>query len=321
MNIEQCIKDLLYRNDCVIIPGFGAILSQRISAQIIEETNTFLPPNKELSFNARLERNDGLLVNYFSNSNNVSYNEALHTIEEFVKSLISQLNNSNKINFEGIGVFKFNEEKNITFTPDANSNFLTYSFGLGEFNSNLIGRETPLSTEEFIDEEEHDSPLDDSKVIKLNKNKYYKYAASGLILLALGSAIGSRTYMKSVEEHNFITYNEANRKVNEQIQQATFVISDPLPTVKLIMTEKDKETTEYAPFKIVAGAFQDENNAIKKVNSLINQGYSNAKIIGTNKFGLHQVIFNEYATRVEAKANLSIIKKSNEKGAWILFKQ
>ena len=320
MNIEQCIKDLLYRNDCVIIPGFGAILSQRISAQIIEETNTFLPPNKELSFNARLERNDGLLVNYYSNSNNVSYNEALQTIEEFVKSLISQLNDSNKINFEGIGVFKFNEEKNITFTPDANSNFLTYSFGLGEFNSNLIGRETLLSSEEFKVEEQ-DSPLGDSKVIKLNRNKYYKYAASGLILLALGSAIGSRTYMKSVEEHNLITYNEANKKVNEQIQQATFVISDPLPTVKLIMTEKEKETTQYAPFKIVAGAFQDENNALKKVNNLINQGYSNAKIIGTNKFGLHQVIFNEYSTREEAKSELYNIKKSQEKGAWILFKQ
>ena len=68
-------------------------------------------------------------------------------------------------------------------------------------------------------------------------------------------------------------------------------------------------------------AFQDENNAIKKVNNLIDQGYSNAKIIGTNRFGLYQVIFNEFGSREEAKIELDIIKRTREKGAWILFKE
>ena len=97
-----------------------------------------------------------------------------------LKSLQSQLNNSNQVNFEEL-VFSNLMKKKILFLQMLTV-ALTYSFGLGEFNSNLIGREPSISIEEI--QTERQDTIDDSKVIKLNINKYYKYAASGLILLA-----------------------------------------------------------------------------------------------------------------------------------------
>ena len=62
MTLEGYITDLLYRYQCVVVPDFGAFLSQIKPASLQRESNTFYPPYKELSFNARLHTNDGLLV-------------------------------------------------------------------------------------------------------------------------------------------------------------------------------------------------------------------------------------------------------------------
>ena len=41
MALEDYIKDLLYRYDCVIIPNFGGFVTNQISAQIDTDSNTF----------------------------------------------------------------------------------------------------------------------------------------------------------------------------------------------------------------------------------------------------------------------------------------
>lgn len=71
------------------------------------------------------------------------------------------------------------------------------------------------------------------------------------------------------------------------------------------------------PFHIVAGSFQFPENAKRKVKQLEQKGY-NAKIIGTNKWGLTQVAFKSFTTRIEATKALYNIKKLNLKmlGYW-----
>ena len=59
MQLETYISDLLYRYECVSVPGFGAFLTQRVSAKINDTTNTFYPPKKTVSFNEQIQKNDG----------------------------------------------------------------------------------------------------------------------------------------------------------------------------------------------------------------------------------------------------------------------
>ncbi|NNG09397.1 MAG: SPOR domain-containing protein, partial [Arenibacter sp.] len=64
MGTEHYIAELLYRYNCVIVPEFGAFLTQMKSAVINDTTNSFYPPSKIVSFNEQLSSNDGLLVSY-----------------------------------------------------------------------------------------------------------------------------------------------------------------------------------------------------------------------------------------------------------------
>ncbi|WP_459640758.1 HU domain-containing protein [Flavobacterium sp. CGRL2] len=50
MKIEVYISQLLYRYQCVTVPGFGAFLTEIHSAQLNESTNSFFPPKKNHFF-------------------------------------------------------------------------------------------------------------------------------------------------------------------------------------------------------------------------------------------------------------------------------
>ena len=81
MQLASYINDLLFRYECVIIPGFGAFLTQYHSARIDKSTNTFTPPGKLVSFNRQLQTNDGLLANYIATLESCSYETSLQRIK------------------------------------------------------------------------------------------------------------------------------------------------------------------------------------------------------------------------------------------------
>ena len=87
MTLANHINDLLYRYECVIVPGFGGFITNEISASVNHYTHTFHPPMKQISFNSNLQNNDGLLANYISSIENISFNEALNLINNQTKKM------------------------------------------------------------------------------------------------------------------------------------------------------------------------------------------------------------------------------------------
>ena len=102
--------------------------------------------------------------------------------------------------------------------------------------------------------------------------------------------------------------------LEKKIQSATFVISNPLPTLKLNVI---REVTK--PYHVVAGAFQFKENANRKVKQLLADGF-NSKIIGINKWGLTQVSFDSYAEKNDAINHLNNIRRTVSPDAWLLVK-
>ena len=115
MHFTTYISDLLYRYECVIIPGFGAFLGHRVAARHNPDTHTFFPPYKRLSFNAQLTQNDGLLANYAASAENISYGEALQNVQEFAAQLNADLQAGNEVVFTKIGTLSRNEAGKINF--------------------------------------------------------------------------------------------------------------------------------------------------------------------------------------------------------------
>lgn len=303
MNLANYINDLLYRYNCVIIPNFGGFVTNKIGAKINEETHTFYPPKKQITFNAHLKENDGLLANYIATSENISFEKATQSIATTVTNWKKDLQN-NSIQIGTVGVLTLNESGKIIFEPNVKVNYLAESFGLNSVVSNSILRqETKVKT--LI-------PAVD-KETKNGIPMFIKYAATAAILLTLGY-VGNNAYQQN-KQQNILANQE--KAIEKKIQSATFVIANPLPTIELNVA---KEVIVVKPYHIVAGAFQIAENADKKVSELKELGFD-AQIIGLNKWGLTEVSFSSFVDRNEAINNLYKIQKTISKDAWLLTKK
>ncbi|MEW4922428.1 SPOR domain-containing protein [Algibacter sp. 2305UL17-15] len=309
MQLETYISDLLYRYECVIVPDFGAFLSERQSATINIENNTFYPPKKIISFNEQIQKNDGLLARYIADVEKLPFEVANKKIKKRVKTLKSYLTQGETITFNNIGEIIFNTEGKIVFEPSYNLNYLTDAFGLSQFESTEVTREV---YKEKVEAVEKVVPITFTPEKRKNRG-YLKYAAVALIALMLGGVGASKYYVDTIETHNQLAQEQATQQLETRIQEATFSLN-PLPAITLNVT---KQTGNY---HIVAGAFRVEENCDKKVSQLKQDGFS-ARKIGANKYGLHQVVYASYEGRLDALKALRNIKKTHNKDAWLLVKK
>lgn len=136
MNLYDVIYQLVCENDCVIIPGFGGFVVNRFSANVDFSKQEFRPPCRKVAFNENLSLSDGLLFNYLSQSENISWTEAQSTVESFVGELNEQLLAGKTVSFDGLGDFS-RRTGNLVFVSNSN-NLLDESFGLTSFNFPML---------------------------------------------------------------------------------------------------------------------------------------------------------------------------------------
>lgn len=326
MRITEYIEALLYRYECVVLPKFGAFLAKRIPARIDQTTNTFYPPKKAVSFNRQLQENDGLLTQHIAKVEGLSYDQALQKIYQFIQELRSALESGEQISIGTVGYFYAQADK-ILFQPSRKNNYLTEAFGTTSFVSSPISGllqeeiiSAPTETEKVIQNiEVTTKEAREGKVITLpaekkNRPNYWKYAAIGVATIGLGGLLSLGWYSNQVKSYNEVVQQKAERQIESQVQQATFIMDDPLP----IHTFRVNPPRAKGNYHIVAGAFRDKANAEKQLKKLKGEGYK-PHYIGSNKYGLHQVVYESFANRAEAIQALNDIRENNP-NAWLLAK-
>lgn len=325
MKIEKYISELLYRYQCVGVPGFGAFLCEWQSAQVIVAQNSFVPPKKVISFNSHIKNNDGLLANHIALQEKISYENAVSKIQTQVVFWLEKLENKESLVLENIGEIFSNSEHNFVFKPNTAINYLTDSFGLAGFNSPEIARENQIQTEiasEVATQIETPVSVDtteeaETPVIPLNgKNltkNWMKYAAAVAIFASAGT-YGYKMYFDyTIEQQTSIVEKTVQEKINQKLQEATFVIPNPINAVDLTL-----EASHTEKYHVVAGAFRSKQNAIKAMNDLISKGFE-AHLLTENKYGLIPVAFGSFSNLTEAQ-NLKIqIKAKDSVDAWLLI--
>ena len=289
MKISSYIFELLQSHDCVIVPNFGALVARNISAKISSDGSKIFPPNKELSFNKNLVKNDGLLINAISSNENISYEGAEQKITNWVRRTNKKLEKQRYIEIKNIGSISLENTKYV-FVPNQNSIFLKSSYGFNSIDSSQITRRQ-----------------------KNINNTYLKYAAILIVSLSL-TGVFTKSYFDSVNEFNKASYAEANLEIEKKIQKATFNINTSLPVVKLPIRK------QYGSFHIIAGSFRLEENSLRMISQLKKKGFIEARKVGVNKFGLLQVAYNSYDTVEEARLALSEIRTKEDLNAWLLIK-
>jgi hypothetical protein len=307
LKLANYISDLLYRYECVIVPGFGGFVTNIKSAKIDAEKQILQPPYKQITFNSHLKNNDGLLANYIATVDKIKYECALNFIKFEIETWMAQLQYED-LYLTPIGSFTLTNN-NLIFEPQEKINYLPSSFGLTSIIAPEIKREAYIRQVQKIEKK---APIFISETSKKAPN-YLKYAAIFVIGLSV-IGLGGKFYNDYQNRQMILVDTQEQNELEQKIENATFVIGKTLPTLNLNLKATKKS------FHVIAGAFRFPENAVRKTEELQSEGYE-SRILGVNKWNLSVVSYGSYSTREEAEENLSDIKNTVAKDAWLLVQE
>ncbi|MBF9220321.1 HU domain-containing protein [Hymenobacter ruricola] len=132
MHLADHIRPLLRDHDCVIIPDFGGLVADASSARVQPGRQALSPPTKLVAFNQALTRNDGLLVDALSQHLGLPIAQAREAVRAAVAGLQRELDETNRTELPGIGIFRRAAGRGLAFEYTGTDNLLASAFGLPE---------------------------------------------------------------------------------------------------------------------------------------------------------------------------------------------
>jgi CCDC81-like prokaryotic HU domain 1/CCDC81-like prokaryotic HU domain 2/SPOR domain len=132
MHLADHIRPLLRDHDCVIIPDFGGLVADVSPARAQPGRQALSPPTKLVAFNQALTRNDGLLVDALSQHLGLSIAQAREAVRAAVAGLRQELDETNRTELPGIGIFRRAAGRGLSFEYTGTDNLLAAAFGLPE---------------------------------------------------------------------------------------------------------------------------------------------------------------------------------------------
>ncbi|MFI5149315.1 MAG: SPOR domain-containing protein [Bacteroidia bacterium] len=355
--MEHYIAELLYRHDCVIIPGFGGFVANYAPAQVHPTQHTFTPPSKSLVFNRSLKNNDGLLANYVSGQENLSYAEANLKIQEFAAGCNALLGSGKKLLLKDIGSLFPDIEKNIQFQADESINFFLGSFGFTTIQSPAIKRDGIVKRLEKMPKDRDVVPAEMKKRVSIRKIAILTLSAgmlAALVWIPLKTDLlknfnyadlnpFSKKEAGTYSERNFATFSFSEKDLKTE----NIVIPDTSAYMHLSFLNKESQPLTVKLKDVAPPESTKVENAteqkVKSVTSRFSNGEKynviggcfavpenadhfvdqlkgegyNAFILQTNRSSLRPVCYGTYASYSEALQMLAKVKASN-KEAWLL---
>jgi len=129
--VEDYLKDAVTKYKNISIPGFGVFSTQELEAALDEEQGVYSPPQKTVSFEARLVQTDqdDSLVNLIKEQKGCSQLEAEEEVGRFVTEVNEQVKEG-EYKIEGFGYFYKDSLSGIAFQAYDDVNLLPDSYGL-----------------------------------------------------------------------------------------------------------------------------------------------------------------------------------------------
>lgn len=358
INVAHYISELLFRHDCVVVPGFGGFVCTYAPARIHPAQHTFTPPGKQIVFNKHLQQNDGLLAQTIAAEHACSFDEAMSGIAAFVVSVNAQLKSGKKAELHNIGTLSLDPEGNTSFESYPEINYLVDSFGLGSFQSLPILRETVVEKRKPVEKidrpaEEKSSPLQ-PEVRPVRRRSRGVLVASAILVPVLAAALWFTTQnvdglaslgffgKKEPSKYQPIKWFRSGEPVKLQsglepdangIAQIRLAENAPPIIVDIhkivpdsLMVAKMQGNHKFSPlaststghYHVIGGAFAVQENADNFSRELAQKGYKPVYLEQVRSKLTH-IALASFNTKEEAAAFLQKIR-IDIPNAWILKK-
>ena len=281
--LKECVFELLFQHNCVIIPGFGGFITNYKSAGFEDSRLLIYPSRKRLAFNQNLNQNDGLLVNQWSIIKSISYQEALTEVEAFGSYLNTKIHSSKSFDFKNLGTFYQNPEKNLLFLPFQGLNFHDSSFGLEPLKIKLLTViPSGVMIQSVVEPVNEISTLDNSVVlVQKHKNNFLprllKYAAvfsllvlSAFTLVYLSDKYGKKTIAKADQNNQNASIINTDSNLNQELRQEEKQLVVPeyglerqqLVEIKNKLSHLSSSgANQHASYMVISGYYETEKEA------------------------------------------------------------
>ncbi len=324
MDLATYIEELLYKNDCVILPTIGGFIVNPTTAVIDFVEQQLCPPSKNVSFNPKLVNNDGLLTHYISQKQHISYKQAQSNLESYTRKIETELFNNQIVHFKGIGKLYFNSDSKLEFVPEE-TNFLRSAYGLPTISCAPI-----LRSKDYLQQPKTTAaPPRRSKRKKVVAFTPIRLAtAVAILLLFISLPYLQKTLFSSEATQSEVLAEESNKELaknkivsasilpstssnetppakEETAAPAAEIIPIPLPTA-------DVATADYI---IVLGAFGKEKNAYRLADRLAKDNYLPDVTV---KNGLNRVGVQLNCTPEALATHLQFLQDNYNKKAWVV---
>lgn len=312
MELSSFLKEIILIHDCVIIPDLGGFIANYHPATIDNQKNTLHAPSREIAFNSKLSKNDGVLINWLVEEKGMTYSDASDMVSAFVLQTIDQLNQGKTISFQQIGTLELDKNHNLVFEPQQNENLLLDSFGLDSFLFHDLASKQQQTTLNLTSEQK--------ETVKrlLYPRQLRRIAIAGSLLLALCAIPEKNNHITMATSSVLPALTEIQPKqVNNEtitsihsVEVAPATLRAKKAAIKTILNNG----AEQKCFHIIVGSFKQQSNAKNFKIALSKAGHEPR--LFPLKNGYYRVSIDSYANQQEA---ISALKKINtEFSAWIL---
>jgi len=282
MDITKHLSTLLKFHECVIIPDFGGFISNYIPSRYDPFRNVYMPPTKEIVFNSKINKNDGLLINHLVESEAVGYSQAHSAVSNWVNSAFEKLNNGETVDLSSVGTLTFDRYGSFVFNSTG-QNILAEAYGLEEVSYSKVTR--PVYTDTF-------QPRPAIRAINSRKN--YIRIAAGIALVISLSVVPVKKENSTFLSSNLNPFASLTTDIPVQSTEIETVENNK----KDVAISEIENTVKELPYILVGGSFEVFENAQTFHNKLLEEG-NNSELFEL-KNGLYKVTINSYSNKIEA---------------------
>ena len=349
--IIKSITELLLDHECVIVPEFGAFISKETPAVLDYVNNRLTPPSKEVRFNGQLITDDGLLIGYVAEKQDITMTEAAKRVHEFAMRSLAVIEASGVLRLDGMGVLSRVSEREYIFQLDENMNLFGDAFGLTTVKAQPIyRRETyqQIAVEIAAAQKEKNTQMtvhEEEKVeqphhVNRYNYKWFRAAAYSLmiatVLVFLGWGAGkSDSRFASWNPFFYASPNEFIAKhLDAKIEAHEFASVEKLASIEVELPVFKTEVNYLQPiddallkpvcsefYYIIGASFKNAKDAQKMAVKFQKQGFDGAVALPVNDKGNVRVAYELVVGKEAARKRLEIIKKEYNEAAWLLRKK
>ena len=345
IELERHIEILLLKSDCVIVPGLGGFVASHVGARYDEGDNMFIPPLRTLGFNPKLNVNDSLLAQSYSEAYDISYPEACVRIDDEVDELKQIISNNGSYDLGGIGTLYLNGDGNLEFTPCEAGILTPGLYSLSSFEMKRVcapdsvrrdkrdaggvtAQVIPFTPPEAVNAVRPDGNEDNGRILQIRVSAVRNFVAAVVavvLFLLLGTPVNENCGgVRTSNIYNGVIQNLINNGYNSLRHNKSI---DLRPETKKRDSVKAEAVVKAQPVKreeavadsfyIVIASRVTKKNADEYVSRLVSRGYGGASVlVGENRSV--KVVYGHYASEGEAYGALGKLRGDDIfRDAWV----